>query len=139
MLNSPIDFEEFFSVNCPTPPHFSKGAFLQGLVTSLPFWVKFALFFRSKTLGLVGFKEISAANFSLLSVEDDAVSADFNDNYFSAHLNLFWSEPDKILSMRVQGHFHHWAGKLYFLAIKPCHRLIFNQILEAIARRVNER
>jgi hypothetical protein len=137
-----IDYEDTFSVPCP--PRTTATDVLLGFFSAAPKIVVLMMALRNRVVAIFGLKNtarIAPLDASMLQsgkhigfFELGAVTpASAVIGADDSHLNfrvLFHIQND-VLSCKTQVHFNNASGRIYFLFVKPFHRLIVPTMLRA--------
>ena len=126
---------------------------------SAPRWVQHLFTVRNKMVGIFGLKVprdvdrnelVKSFNcdkgeqiglFKVFGKSDDEIILGENDKHLNFRVSLFLDRPqiDKRqarLTISTTVLFNNWLGRLYFLPVKPLHRLIVPRMLKEIVRQL---
>lgn len=126
---------------------------------SFPFWAKVLLIIRETIAGLVGLKTArrsqvekemkeftgkvgeSIALFHVKDRSENEIVTGENDKHLDFLLSFFVNKKDDfteiILTTTVK--FNGWMGKVYFLPVKPVHKILLPVMLKRMAKRLESR
>lgn len=131
--------------------------------TSSPKWVEKLMLFRNKVVSVFGLKTSGNDNdrqkqldnfkcekgeqlglFKVFSRTENEVVLGEDDKHLNFRISLFLEqnieEPEKkklIISTTIE--FNNWFGKIYFLPVRPFHKLIVPTMLKAIIKELEKR
>ena len=126
---------------------------------SAPRWVQHLFTVRNKMVGIFGLKVSRNVDrnelvknfncdkgeqiglFKVFGKSDDEIILGENDKHLNFRVSLFLDRPqiDKRqarLTISTTVLFNNWLGRLYFLPVKPLHRLIVPRMIKGIVRQL---
>lgn len=128
--------------------------------TNEPKWVRVLFAFRNKVVKLIGLKtpgKISDRQklldnftcepgerlglFKVITKTNNEVIFGEDDKHLNFRVSLFMEEQpqnstQKTLTISTTVVFHNWLGKLYFLPVKPFHKLLVPAMLKGIIKQL---
>ena len=127
--------------------------------SSAPKWVDKLFGLRNRIAGIVGLKTSSAFDiqqnldnfkceqgdqvgfFKVFHKSDNEIILGEDDKHFNFRVSLFLDNPkdDKIekrLTISTTVVFNNWFGRLYFLPVRPFHKLIVPTMLKGIIKQL---
>jgi hypothetical protein len=145
-----IDYADTFSINCPVGT--TARDILLGFFSATPLAVRILMAIRNWFVSLFGLKAtrtISPPDASLLqsgqriglfeisSLTPTSAILGADD----AHLNfrVLLNVAGALVSCTTQVQFNNAAGRIYFLFVKPFHRLIVPAMLKACVKKLNQK
>jgi hypothetical protein len=131
--------------------------------SSAPKWVSQLMVFRNKIVRIFGLK--TAGNvlnpaeqlrnfkcepgeqlglFKVFSKTENEVILGENDKHLNFRVSLYFEKPETAdsktgLTISTIVEFNNWFGRLYFLPVRPFHRLIVPSMLRGIIRELENR
>ena len=153
-----IDYFDAYQCKFTTKQNITVDDFIRAFFTSTPKWVKYLFNFRNKIGKIFGLKtpldKQDKKNVKrILSYEAGQKVGLFNI-YERTHNEVLLGEDDKHLDFRASlllarfpsGNcrftisttvkFHNWQGRLYFLPIKPFHKLVVKAMIKSTVLQV---
>jgi hypothetical protein len=130
--------------------------------TSGPKWGKKMFAFRNKIVGLFGLKTGSETEkqqlekdfkcevgermgiFTVFDKTDNEIVIGENDKHLDFRVSLLFDEnknhfDEKSLTISTTVKFHNWLGVLYFLPVRPFHKLIVPAMLQNMIGKLEKR
>ena len=126
--------------------------------SSVPKWGEKLFVFRNKIVAVFGLKTSEKPNnraeilnnfkgevgeqvglFKVFHKSDNEIVLGENDKHLDFRVSLLFSEKDeqtKNLFVSTTVVFHNWLGRLYFLPVKPFHKLIVPKMLKNIISKL---
>jgi hypothetical protein len=147
-----IDYFDTYQINIKTDDNIDVVT--TGIFT-IPIWVKYLLRIRDCTVGMFGLKTgdnnlnidsyypigSKAVYFNVLDRNDNEIVMAENDKHLNFRTSVFIERNDKFstiyLTTIVQ--FNNLWGRLYFIPVKPFHRLIIISILNKYLMNISSK
>ena len=155
LKNNPRDYADSYSTALDTREvrieQVGKAFF-----TSSPAWVDGLFDLRNRIVALLGLKTSGAGErdavmrnfkgevgeriglFNVLAKWEDEVILGEDDRHLDFRVSLFLDRPNDTLIVSTLVIRHNWLGRLYFLLIKPFHRLIVSTIIKRMVRQLGK-
>ncbi|MDO5977328.1 DUF2867 domain-containing protein [Flavivirga spongiicola] len=127
---------------------------------SIPKWINLLIIFRDKVVGIFGIKKVGNIKvqekqltnfkceqgeqiglFKVIFRNNKEVILGEDDSHLNFRVSLY-SEMDKIqhtkkrLTLTIVVEFKNWFGKLYFLPIRPFHKIFGPSLLKGILKEI---
>lgn len=119
------------------------------IVKAHPLWIQNLLLLRDLILQPLGLKtpfanlQTESTNFTfeignkfgefeLIALTPNSLVFSFEDGPLTAHICLSLSNHKSEASLSSRAVFHHRMGRVYFLAAKPFHKLVFKGLLNCL-------
>ena len=128
--------------------------------SSVPKWGEKLFVIRNKIVALLGLKTSEKPNnraeilnnfkgevgeqiglFKVFHKSENEIVLGENDKHLNFRVSLLLSEKDeqtKNLFVSTTVVFHNWLGRLYFLPVKPFHKLIVPKMLETMIEEIEK-
>lgn len=107
---------------------------------AMPCWVRFLyrvrnLFVRVLGLEAVNRNEGAESVFTLIAQNEHEVIMGKDDTHLNFRGAILLDRESDTLSFITLVHFNNWRGRLYFLPVKPFHKLIVKSLLKKYLKR----
>lgn len=152
------DYEDAFGILIPSEKSVRLKDLPSVFFQVFPKWFTGLLYIRESIAALIGLKTAtgldvekqlrefkgevgdSIALFHVLGRSETEIMTGENDSHLNFRLSFFSIDKEEhseiVLATTVQ--FNNWVGKLYFLPVKPIHRLIVPILLKRMAKQMME-
>ena len=100
----------------------------------LPDWAGALFWLRNKAVGIFGLKTDknagSEAFFTTISNRDEEIIMGENDKHLNFRASILKNRSENTISLITVVHFNNVWGKIYFLPVKPFHKIIMKALLK---------
>jgi hypothetical protein len=153
------DYEDSYSmVLADEKNEITLNTVTAAFMTSAPVWIKFLMHVRDAVVTPLGLKTGKALEkdsskilelkpgsragiFKILDLTENEIIAGENDRHLNFKVSL-WLNPiasvknEKEIVISTVVHFNNWLGRLYFLPVKPIHRIIVPTMMKQMAKNL---
>lgn len=155
LKNIPHDYMDSYSVTLNekelTVEQVGKSFF-----TSDPAWVKSLFALRDRVVSLFGLKTSGTDNrkqliddfncevgqklglFKVFDKNEHEVILGEDDSHLDFRVSLFLDNQNDVLTVSTIVQIHNWLGRLYFLPVKPFHRLIVPTMVKGMTSQLQK-
>jgi len=103
---------------------------------NLPNWVKWLMYIRDSIVWIFGLKtgremmrEEQKANFPVIEQNENEIVSGENDKHLDFRVSVLIDRENSFIYLTTIVHFNNFWGKMYFLPVKPFHKMIIKSIL----------
>ena len=102
----------------------------------LPKWVKCLMNIRDSIVGIFGLKtskEIQkeqTVNFPIIAKSENEIVSGANDKHLNYRVSVLVDRENSFIYLTTLVHFNNFGGRLYFLPVKPFHKIIVKSMLK---------
>lgn len=109
-------------------------------IMQLPGWVDFLLSVRNKVVGLFGLKTKKDTTdteifFKLLENRQEEVVMGEDDKHLNFRASIMKDESAGSISLTTIVHYNNVWGRVYFLPVKPFHKIIMKTLLKRYLKK----
>lgn len=141
----PADYADTFECVCILPPEVKQGDILDGFKTTTPGWIAALMKLRNILVRPFGLKIDKKAAGTIWDYvtdrsENETVSTvDDKHLRFYVSLRLIRETPETArVTVGTIVHLHNRMGKCYFTAIRPFHKMIVQNSLKQVLRKLQQ-
>ena len=153
-----IDYADAYTANYQFDKHIPLESIVTSFFLSFPFWVLWLMRFRDFLVSFFGLKKPDENTFfdeierfkgeigdsiSLFKVYDKKANemlTGVNDKHLDFRISFLLDPADensKDLTIATIVQFNNLLGRIYFLAVRPFHKLVIPSILKRMVRTLN--
>ena len=99
-------------------------------------WVNWLMRIRDSVVGILGLKtskeivEGSKSDFPIIENRENEIVMDENDKHLDFRASIFVDRENSFIYLITIVHFNNFFGRLYFLPVKPFHKIIVKSSLK---------
>ncbi len=133
-----IDYCDTFRVIKPTNDSVEKIA---AEIFKFPGWVNWLINIRNSIVGIFGLKstkevrEGQTTYFAVIEQNENEIVMGENDKHLGFRVSVLVDRADSFIYVTTLVHFNNFWGKVYFLPVKPFHKIILKSLLR---RQINK-
>ena len=151
-----VDYADAFAIKVPRQYAIPPSEIVLLFFHSFPRWAQVLLVIRESLGRLIGLKTAkgldvaqqmkdfkgkpgqSIALFHVKQASDTEILTGENDKHLDFSLSFFGEETEEAfeITLATTVVFNGWLGKLYFLPVKPIHRLLVPAMLRKMAKKL---
>ena len=156
LKNIPHDYVDSYSVTL-NAKDLTIEQVGRSFFTSSPAWVDALLILRDKIVGMIGLKTAGDASnrekllarfkcevgeqlalFKVFAKNEHEVILGEDDKHLDFRVSLFLDRQKNALTVSTVVKTHNWLGRLYFLPVKPFHKMIVPTMVRGMARHLQK-
>ena len=128
-----IDYSDTYRIVQPTSDSAEEIA---GEIFNPPKWVNWLLYIRNSIVGTLGLKtkkekrEGQTTYFVLIEKSENEIVMGENDKHLDFRVSVFVDRANSFIYLTTIVRFNNFLGKVYFLPVKPFHKLIVKSCLK---------
>ncbi len=132
-----IDYQDAFQIRQLTGKNAKEIA---RALFQLPGWVRVLLSVRNVVVGFFGLKTDTTVSepdtfFPVIENREEELVMGEDDKHLNFRASILKDTSSHTISLITIVHFHNRWGKLYFLPVKPFHRIIMRTLLKNYLKR----
>lgn len=110
-------------------------------IMQLPGWVNVLFYIRNRVVGIFGLKTDKDTTetetfFKLIENREDEIIMGENDKHLNFRTSIMKDESEGSIYLTTVIHYNNVWGKIYFLPVKPFHKIIMGVLLKKYLKRV---
>jgi hypothetical protein len=143
-----IDYKDEFSINIENNNLSIQEVYIK-LFSSAPKGVEFLMKLRNKIVGVFGLKTEMKRNenpnfkvgdkvgiFKIYEISENEIIAGEDDKLLDFRVSVLREVLDETtITVLTTVQYNNWFGKLYFIIVKPFHKVVVKSLIKSAAKR----
>lgn len=144
-----IDYKDEFSINIENNNLSIQEVYIK-LFSSAPKGVEFLMKLRNKIVGVFGLKTEMKRNenpnfkvgdkigiFKIYEISENEIIAGEDDKHLDFRVSVLREVLDKTtITVLTSVQYNNWFGKLYFVFVKPFHKVVVKSLIKSASKRL---
>ena len=136
----PVDYWDAFTKEIKVSQAITPEMFLNMTFSKLPWWIACLLWLRNKIVSLFGLKTDGRLIDMTREQDENEIVLGMDDKHLTFYVSL-WCSPmlDKSQNLKITTvvKYNNRLGRIYFMIIRPFHKIIVKSMLHRVTKRVN--
>jgi len=155
LKNIPHDYADGYSAALATHD-LTIEQVAKSFFTSDPAWVAWLFALRNSVVSLLGLKTSGSGEreailqnfkcevgeriglFKVFAKNENEIILGEDDRHLDFRVSLFLDKPNNMLTVSTIVNIHNWLGRLYFLPVKPFHKLIVPTMVKGMVGKLQK-